>query len=105
MEIFVHEVMEVSKRNVGFLHFEVEASFEDTFTLGSFEGVDLKEQFQDKVLIDKRLSIFDLFLALEDVLYLLYDVVLIRSKLFGNNLQSLAEFDIGNGIDCSKYIA
>lgn len=43
MEIFVHEVMEVSKSNVRFLHFEVEASFEDALALGSLEGIHLKE--------------------------------------------------------------
>lgn len=35
MEIFVHKVMEVPKCNIGFLHFEVEASFKDALALGS----------------------------------------------------------------------
>lgn len=43
MEIFIHKVMEVSERNVGFLHFEVEASFEDTLALSSLKGIYLKK--------------------------------------------------------------
>ena len=43
MEIFVHEVMEVSESNEGLLHFEVEAALEDALALGSLEGIYLKE--------------------------------------------------------------
>lgn len=104
MEVFVHKVMKISESYEGFLHFEIEASFEDTFALGPLKTIYLKEELQNEVFVDKGLTVFNLLLALQYVLYFLYDIILVRCQLLCYDLQSLAQLHIGNRVDCTQHV-
>lgn len=104
VEVAGEKMMAVSKSDKTFSHFGCKTALEHTFALAPFKRVNLEQQLENKVFVDKGFPVFYFFLCPQDALHLLYYVVFIRRQHFTNNFECLAQFDIRNGVDWAQSV-
>lgn len=82
--------MEVSKGNVRLFHFGLKTSLENPLALSLLQRIYLKQDFQDEVLVDEWLAVFDIFFVFQNIFDPLHNIVFIGEQFFSDYFESFA---------------